>query len=98
MPDEEERVVYPPFQEETVTPWGEGLPLLGARDLLLRGRIPRLRCTHPKAHTTHGRTSTTLEQEAPGDRSSRARFRPKAYAWGSTYSPPLPLYYPLCSL
>ena len=24
MPDEEERVVYPPVQEETVTPWGEG--------------------------------------------------------------------------
>ena len=24
VPDEEERVVYPPFQEETVTPWGEG--------------------------------------------------------------------------
>ena len=23
-PDEEERVVYPPVQEETVTPWGEG--------------------------------------------------------------------------
>ena len=24
VPDEEERVVYPPVQEETVTPWGEG--------------------------------------------------------------------------
>src|SRR3954464_11527932 len=24
VPDEEERVVYPPVQEETVAPWGEG--------------------------------------------------------------------------
>ena len=24
VPDEEESLVYPPFQEETVTPWGEG--------------------------------------------------------------------------
>src|SRR3954470_9353587 len=24
VPDKEERVVYPPFQEETFTPWGEG--------------------------------------------------------------------------
>src|SRR3954467_9867874 len=48
----------------------KGLPLVGARDLLLRGRILGLRCTHPKAHTTHGHTSTTPEQEAPGDRSS----------------------------
>src|SRR4051812_18626686 len=24
VPDEEERVVYPPVREETVTPWGEG--------------------------------------------------------------------------
>ena len=23
-PDEEEHMVYPPVQEETVTPWGEG--------------------------------------------------------------------------
>src|ERR1043165_1446406 len=43
----------------------EGLPLVGRRDLLLllRGRIPELRCTHSKAHTTHGHTSTTPEQE-----------------------------------
>src|SRR3954468_11129553 len=24
VPDEEERLVYPPAQEETLTPWGEG--------------------------------------------------------------------------
>src|SRR3954470_634325 len=57
----------------------EGLPLVGRRDLLLlRGRNPGLRCTHPKAHTTHGHTSTTPEQEAPRDRSRRAQLRPKA--------------------
>ena len=79
MPDEEERVVYPPVQEETITPWGEGLPLDGGRDLLLpRGRSPGLRCTHRRTHTTHGHTSTTLEQEAPRDRSRRAQLRPKA--------------------
>src|SRR3954469_11530952 len=54
VPDEEERLVYPPAQEETVTPWVKGLPLGGAQDLL-RGRIPRLRCMHAKVHTTHGR-------------------------------------------
>src|SRR3954471_20329699 len=33
----------------------KGLPLVGVRDLLLlHGRIPGLRCTHPKANMTHG--------------------------------------------
>ena len=46
----------------------KGLPLDGGRDLLpLRGRIPGFRCTHRKTLTTHGHTSTTLEQEAPRD-------------------------------
>ena len=79
MPDEEERVVYPPVQEETVAPWDEGSSYGWGRDLLLlHGRIPRLRCTHPKANTTHGHTNTTPEQEAPGDRSRRAQLRPKS--------------------
>src|SRR3954467_3239678 len=44
----------------------EGLPVVGKWYLLLlHRRIPSLRCTHPKAHTTHGHTSTTLEQEDP---------------------------------
>src|ERR1041385_2369587 len=56
-PDEEERVVYPPVQEEPVTPWVKGLPLDGGRDLPLpRGRNPGLQCTHRRAHTTHGHT------------------------------------------
>ena len=79
VPDEEERVVYPPVQEETVTPWGEGSSSGWGRDLLpLRGRIPGLWCMHRKTLTTHGHTSTTLEQEAPRDRSRRAQLRPKA--------------------
>src|SRR4051812_1789141 len=58
----------------------EGLTLVGRWDLLLllRGRILGLRCTHPKAHTTHGHTSTTPEREAPRDRSRRAQLRPNA--------------------
>src|SRR3954462_4266108 len=54
----------------------KGLPLLGAR-ILLRGRIRGLRCTRRKPHTTVGLTSTTLEQEAPGDISDY-QLRPKA--------------------
>src|ERR1041384_2068378 len=55
----------------------KGRPLVGGGHLrLLRGRIPGLRCTLPKAHTPHGHTSTTPEKEAPGDRSSRSQLRP----------------------
>ena len=89
VPDEEERMVYPPVQEETevyppvqeetVTPWGEGPSSGWGRDLLLPcGRIIGLWCTHRRTHTTHGHTSTTLEQEAPRDHSRRAQLRPKA--------------------
>src|SRR4051812_14369395 len=46
----------------------KGLPLLGAQ-ILLRGRIPGLRCTHPEPRMTHGRTPLELE-EAPGDLTS----------------------------
>ena len=43
VPDKEEHVVYPPVQEETVAPWGEGSSSGWGRDLLLlRGRIPGL--------------------------------------------------------
>src|ERR1041385_6515609 len=53
-PDEEEHVVYPPVQEETLTPAGKSLPLDRRRDLPLpRGRIRGLRCTHQRTHTTH---------------------------------------------
>ena len=72
-PDEEEHVVYPPVQEETVTPWGEGSSSGWGRDLPLpRGRNPGLQCTHRRTHTTHGHTSTTQEEEAPQDRNRRA--------------------------
>src|SRR3954468_24962960 len=54
----------------------KGLPIVGQRDLLPHGRSPGLRCTHPKAHTTHGHTRTTPEQEAPPDLTSRAQLRP----------------------
>src|SRR4051812_17499415 len=88
-PDEGEHVVYPPaqeehemyspVQEETVTPGVKGLPLDGGRHLPLpHGRIPGCRCMPPTSPTTHGRTSTTREQEAPRDRSRRAQLRPKA--------------------
>src|ERR1041385_6210247 len=60
-------------------PGVKGLPLDGGLDLPLpRGRIRGLQCTHRRAHTTHGHTSTTLEQEAPRDHSRRAQLRPKA--------------------
>src|SRR4051812_48222154 len=56
----------------------KGLPLVGGRDLLLlHGRILGLRCTHRKANTNHGHTSTTPEHEAPRD-CRRAQLRPKA--------------------
>src|SRR3954467_5594134 len=50
-------------------PGVKGLPLDGGRDLPLpHGRIPGRRCMPPTSPTTHGRTSTTREQEAPQDR------------------------------
>src|SRR4051812_17749576 len=55
-----------PFRRRPSPPGVKGLPPDGGRDLLLlRGRIPGLRCTHQKTLTTHGHTSTTLEQKAP---------------------------------
>src|SRR3954471_17770204 len=60
-------------------PTVKGLPLGGSRDLPPPGgRIPGRRCTPPTSPMTHGRTSTTREQEAPRDRSRRAQLRPKA--------------------
>src|ERR1043165_8031371 len=51
-------------------PGVKGLPLDGGRDLPPPGgRIPDRRCMPPTSPTTHGRTSTTREQEAPWDRS-----------------------------
>src|SRR3954462_1583754 len=67
------------FRRRPSPPGVKGLPLDGGRDLLLpRGRSPGLRCTHRRTHTTHGHSSTTLEQEAPRDHSRRAQLRPKA--------------------
>ena len=76
--DEEEHMVYPPVQEETVTPWGEGSSSGWGRDLLLHTRIPGRRCMLPTSPSTHGRTSTTRAQEAPQDRSRQVQLRPKA--------------------
>src|SRR4051812_32367252 len=61
------------FRRRRSPPGVKGLPLDGGRNLPIpRGRNPGLRCTHRRAHTTHGHTSTTREQEAPQDRSRRA--------------------------
>ena len=56
-------------------PTVKGLPLDGSRDLPPQGGIiPGCRCTPPTSPTTHGRTSTTREQEAPRYRSRRANL------------------------
>src|ERR1043165_1943477 len=57
----------------------KGLSLDGSRDLPPQGgRIPGRRCMPPTSLTTHGRTITTQEQEAPRDHSRRSQLRPKA--------------------